>query len=479
MPKEVQLVGIDVGSTTCSAIVATAHLVENSVGRRRELTGVRECFRSEMVFTPYTESGIDEQTLGIYLRNWLGDAGVQPDQVFGGGALLTGLAAQQANARRVVQLVREVAGDALVATADDPGLESWLAFLGSCDALSRANPQTPILNLDIGGGTTNLALGKAGQVLRTGCLSIGARHIQVEPGVYRITSLTPQARATFAHLGIARDVGQQLTPGEVDAVLEFYVRIIEYELQPDARQADVDIRRDYEQVPFHLPHGFDSYAVTVSGGVGELVYAHLHGEPWPSTTKFGDLGIDLARRLVEASPWAGQLNSKTFLPAGGGRATVLGLLRHATEVSGSTIYLPHPECLPVAEVPLVGSISPETSDEELGFLLEFVGHSPRGGGLFVALGSNPGTSVRDLGRRLADACRTIAFPPERPLVLLLSENLGKTLGHYITEWGAAPLNLIVIDEITARDAQFVHIGRPREQVVPVSFFGLREASAAS
>ena len=154
---------------------------------------------------------------------------------------------------------------------------------------------------------------------------------------------------------------------------------------------------------------------------------------------------------------------------------MLGLLRHATEVSGSTIYLPRPECLPLADVPLVGAISPESSDDELGYLLNFLARSPRGGGLFVTLGSNPGTSVRNLGGRLATACRAIDFPQDCPLVLLLSENLGKTLGHYITQWGATPLNLIVIDEITARDAQFVHIGRPRDQVVPVSLFGLREA----
>ncbi len=60
------------------------------------------------------------------------------------------------------------------------------------------------------------------------------------------------------------------------------------------------------QVAFHLPRDIADYAVTLSGGVGELVYAHLQGRPWPPTTRFGDLGIDLARRLVERSPWAAQ-----------------------------------------------------------------------------------------------------------------------------------------------------------------------------
>ncbi len=174
MPRQVQLVGFDVGTTTSSALVATAQLAENSVSRRFEISGVHERFRSDLIFTPYTERGIDEQSLGNSLRQWLAAAGVQPDEIFGGGALLTGLAAQQANAKSIVGLVRQIAGNALVATADDPCLESWLSFLGSCDALSRAHPRTPILNLDIGGGTTNLALGRAGQVLRTGCLFVGA-----------------------------------------------------------------------------------------------------------------------------------------------------------------------------------------------------------------------------------------------------------------------------------------------------------------
>jgi ethanolamine utilization protein EutA len=54
---------------------------------------------------------------------------------------------------------------------------------------------------------------------------------------------------------------------------------------------------------------------------------------------------------------------------------------------------------------------------------------------------------------------------------LVKENLGKTLGHYVTAWGALPLRLVVIDEVSARDAQFLRLGRLREQVVPVSFYG--------
>jgi hypothetical protein len=32
----------------------------------------------------------------------------------------------------------------------------------------------------------------------------------------------------------------------------------------------------------------------------------------------------------------------------------------------------------------------------------------------------------------------------------------------------------VIDQVAARDARYVHVGRSRDQVVPVSFYGLNE-----
>ena len=62
----------------------------------------------------------------------------------------------------------------MIATAGDPALESWLAFMGNCHALSLAKPGVPIVNIDVGGGTTNLALGIDGQVVAAGALHVGA-----------------------------------------------------------------------------------------------------------------------------------------------------------------------------------------------------------------------------------------------------------------------------------------------------------------
>ncbi len=168
-------------------------------------------------------------------------------------------------------------------------------------------------------------------------------------------------------MGIPRDVGQELTPGEVDGLLGFYLRVVESELGVAKDPLGTSRIEPYRQVGFTMPRDMSDYAVTLSGGVGELVYAHLQGRSWPSTTQYGDLGIDLAQRLVERSHWADQF--RAFMPASGGRATVFGLLRYNTEVSGSTLFLPQPNQLPLVDIPLFGSISPEVSDEQLDYLL--------------------------------------------------------------------------------------------------------------
>jgi ethanolamine utilization protein EutA len=92
----------------------------------------------------------------------------------------------------------------------------------------------------------------------------------------------------------------------------------------------------------------------------------------------------------------------------------------------------------------------------------------------VELGGQGADAVRLVGQKLARALGESAFPPCHPLVLLMRENLGKALGQYATGWGTLPVELVVIDEVAVRDARFVRVGAARDEVVPVSFYGLFE-----
>src|SRR5262249_56397854 len=87
MSALVQLVGLDFGTTTMSAVIAEAHLTRNAVSGRTDLDGIRERLRSEMFFTPLVGERIDESAVARQLDSWLEAGGGPSVDLFGGSAL--------------------------------------------------------------------------------------------------------------------------------------------------------------------------------------------------------------------------------------------------------------------------------------------------------------------------------------------------------------------------------------------------------
>lgn len=487
--NEIRLIGLDIGSTTTSAMVAAARVLRNCVTGRMELGDLTALYRSEPVFTPFVDDELDERRLAEHFDRWIAESGVDPGDIASGGAIVTGLAAQKKNAAVVTALVRQRFGETLIATADDPGLESWLAFMGNTFGLSRVHPQVPFINLDIGGGTTNLAWGCDGEVRGVGCYFIGARHLRFTPGTYRIAGISAFAARMLVDLGTDKTIGDDLDEESRQSILNFYVAVLEAAVRGDAEFLCHEPVRRLEQITFcppvgprgagfqpatdgqigNLPH--DLPVITLSGGVGELAYRHVRGEPLPGTTAYGDLGIDFARRLCESPLLAKDL--RTYVPTNLGRATVYGLTIHNTELSGSTLHLPRPDLLPLSDLPIVGRIADPLDESAIRAVLELAQRGGRGACVQVDIAFDDAASVKSLGQRLNRALRETRFPPDRPLVLLVGKNVGKTLGQYATDWGRLPVDLITIDEIPGRNAHFASLGRVCHNLIPVSFYGMR------
>jgi ethanolamine utilization protein EutA len=472
--KDVRLVGLDFGTTTSRCVAAMARLSRNAVSGRNELSDVREIFRSPVVLTPFIADGLDERRLVEHLDAWLdaakNAAGTAREEIFGGGALLTGLAAQQANSAALIERVRSRVENVLVASAGDPSLEAWLAFQANAGTLSRSQSERWFLNLDIGGGTTNIAAGISGEVIRTGSLFVGARHIQVVAGTYRIVKLSPYARARLDLFGIGARPGDCLTPAQVDAILDWQLDLIEQALAGDRAAFQNPVALLHEQVAFAPPGDLERPMYCLSGGVGELVYEILGSNQSPPTSQFGDLGTELAKRIAACPRWAVRLAEASRPHAG--RATVYGLLLYATQVSGSTVYLPDAKLLPARDVPIFGRVTPDSTAQQIRDVLQLVGRSPVGGCVLVSVGQGDGSAVKSVGERIASALLTADIPAECLLIFLVRENVGKALGGYVSQWGSAPTRLIVLDEIEPLDARFVQIGSLRDNVVPISFFGM-------
>ena len=480
----VTMVGLDFGSTTSSAIVACARVARSSATGRMTFGNPEISYRSEPVFTPFLNGQIDQLALQKHLDQWLCESGVIPEQIFSGGAIITGLATESDNASRIAQLVKKRVGEAIIATASDPCLESWLAFMGSCSALSRCNPERPIINLDIGGGTTNPALGLNGNVLATGCYFIGARHFQFKPGSYKLTLISTYGQILLDHLRIQKTVGDTFNTVERDAVINFYVDMLESIVSCTNDFNNNNVVTSHTQVPLNIDIKDQNPAITFSGGVGELIYRYTKGKQLPGTTYFGDLGIDLAKRIVQ-SPFLAKAIGE-LMPENMGRATVYGLAIHSTEISGSTLFLPKTVVLPLSDLPIVGKITIEEGDDNIQKVLNLVARSG-GGAIQIISGEKealkpsilqgPFTEkqgrVKSLGQTICNNLQTMEFPSETPLVLLAPGNFGKSLGNYVTNWRKISQKIVVIDEIPDRNAHFVNIGRIHNNIVPVSFYGVQ------
>jgi len=466
-----QLIAFDFGTTTSKAIVAEAALVRNAITGRTEIQTVKTIARPEPVFTPFAENAdiLDEARISELVERWLPEAAQGP---IAGGVIITGLAAKKQNAATIAEAVRRRIGETVIAVADDPGQESWLAFMGSIAGLSAAHPETRFLNFDIGGGTTNLALGANKTVSATGSLWVGARHFKFAPGTYDLLGVSPYGEKVLKTLGLKTVRGAE----DARRIADFYVAVLE----KIALGQNLKGLRFLEQLRFpKRPQGPPPVA-TFSGGVGEVVYRLNRGESF-STTAFGDLGVDLAHAILRSPVLAGKLAE--YIPQNLGRATVSGLAFHGVEVSGSTTFVRRRDILPLRHLPLLGRISPAMPQAEIDRLIARVLDSGRGACLQAVFDADVKGEMENLAGRLARALRKNRFPKGIPLIIFMPQNLGKTFGHYATEWGRLAADLLVIDEIESdvieKKAYFAAINpcaganehADRGQNMLVSFYG--------
>jgi ethanolamine utilization protein EutA len=81
--------------------------------------------------------------------------------------------------------------------------------------------------------------------------------------------------------------------------------------------------------------------------------------------------------------------------------------------------------------------------------------------------------IQQLSEKIQSYFIDCIYPENQPLVILVEANIGKALGQYCSNWGEIMPQLIVIDEVPLRHAQFVQLGRLHQHMLPVSFYGMK------
>src|SRR5436305_8776875 len=170
-------VGIDIGSAGTQVVFSRLNLrrLGEDLTSRYFVVSRETLYQSPVALTPYSsEQRIDDRRLGEIIDDAYAGARLHPDQIDSGAVILTGEALRRENAQGIADLLADQGGEFVCAAAGH-NMEAMLAAYGSGAAKVSHDRGQRILNIDIGGGTTKLALIEKGKVLATGALHIGGR----------------------------------------------------------------------------------------------------------------------------------------------------------------------------------------------------------------------------------------------------------------------------------------------------------------
>src|SRR6202171_762989 len=329
-------VGVDIGSSTAHLVFA--RIVRERLDSRYVVTTRETFYQSDILLTPYSaEETIDADALGAFIARQYKDAKIDPDEIDTGALILTGVAVRRRNARRIGELFAAQAGKMVAVSAGDT-LETAMAASGSGAAARSIRSGAPLINVDIGGGTSKIAVCAEGKVIDVTALDVGARLVVLDDA-RRIIRLEEAGRRFGAELGLKLEPGVMLSEQQAqELAARMADRLFEAIKGGSPRAGGADLLRldpltwrgEVSDVSFF--RGGSGY---IYGGAGQA---------------FGDIGPQLAAEVrARLRDWGPQLAR----PDARIRATVIGASQYTMQVSGSTIFVSPLETLPLRNVPVI------------------------------------------------------------------------------------------------------------------------------
>jgi len=175
LKEEIISAGIDIGTSTTKIVLSQFSLMNMAGGThlpRIEIIDKEIIHRSPIYRTPLlTSTTIDIEAIEKLVRNEYDKANVGSEDIKTGAVIITGETATKQNAEEMIHHLSNHAGEFLVATAG-PDLEGIIAAKGSGAYQYSKKMSKTIANVDIGGGTANVAVYRMGRLCGTCTLHI-------------------------------------------------------------------------------------------------------------------------------------------------------------------------------------------------------------------------------------------------------------------------------------------------------------------
>ena len=433
-------VGIDIGTSTTQLIFSKL-TVKNTASSfnipRVCITEKEIVYKSKIYFTPLTDSrtinckGIKDIILKEYEN-----ADVKKEHINTGAVIITGETARKENAKEVLSTLSGFAGDFVVATAG-PDLESIISGKGAGAAeYSKVNKKS-VLNIDIGGGTSNFALFCKGEVADTGCMNVGGRLLKVdESGI--ITYVSPVLSGFFDNLS----PGSKLTKQVADEISHTMTEA----LMQGANIKKRDRLLEHFVTNKGIAENCHIDCISFSGGVSDIVYNNKSYKPF----EFGDIGINLGECIKNSA-----LAKEYQLVKGAEtiRATVVGAGSHTTEISGSTIAYCE-EILPLKNMPVLKLTAEEEADFKNAVSKKLKWYEDENVAIAFSFVKEPHfAEVEDYARDIIECTKG-----RKNIVVVTERDVANALGQSLNS--LTDKKVVCIDSVELSGGDYIDIGKP-------------------
>lgn len=431
--------GLDVG-TTSTQLVFSRLTIENRSGSfsvpELEIADREILYRSPIHFTPLlSEDLVDAPALRQIVDREYAQAGLTRQDVTTGAIIITGETSRRENARAVLEELSGYAGDFVVATAG-PDLESILAAKGAGAVDYSQKTGKTVLHMDIGGGTSNLALIRDGIITATGCLNVGGRLLKFDD-TGRITYLSP----AVTDLTTLRP-GDPASPGSLTSLAEILTQALEMAagLRPAGSLLTKLWTKETDTRETWLQNFPTKLTLSFSGGVADCVENQI---PWHD---FGDLGPILGQTIRKS-----RLCSTDFILGRETiRATVIGAGSHSAQLSGSTVFhrgMTFPlKNLPVLHAPDLSRLPPLQEPTVLAL-------------------PGPASPSYPQVSHLASAIAQAHIGG--PVLICLEQDMAKALGHALAVRLPETTPILCIDRVKLSPESYLDIAAPIGPALPV------------
>lgn len=426
--------GLDVGTSTTQMVISRLTIENRASGfsvPEMEIAAREIVYKSPVHFTPLLgEALVDGEKIRTLVEQEYAAAGIGREQIDTGAIIITGESSRKENARTVLDALSRSSGDFVVATAG-PHLESVLAAKGAgADRYSEENGLT-VLHIDIGGGTSNLALLRNGHIAATGCMNVGGRLVKFdETGrvMYRSPVLVDMEEMA---------VGQRPSPQQTAALCQILVQALE--MAAGLRPTTELMKRFWTEEagnPWLPPTGVD--AISFSGGVAECIK-----DRFPAL-KFGDIGPVLGQTIRQS-----RLCAKEYrLGKDAIRATVIGAGCHSAQLSGSTVFYRGVD-FPMKNLPVVTNLAQLSSADEPAVLA------------LPAIDAPHYHQIATMADEIAGNW------PSLPVLIALESDMAKALGHALALRIPPDQGILCIDRVKLPEGSFLDVGQPVGSALPV------------